>query len=203
MKQKRLGRSTCCFFFLDRVACCATSTLPSRSTPTSPFIIPRRANCLQFVGTFQIMSSRFLPGSSNTLLGVILAAGIGTIVLEWVLIRPFRSKRRADERHPRFRRGHTDNLETNVVANNLTQLIGNTPLLRINCLSDLTGIEIWAKCEFLNPGGSIKDRIALQSLSPFQTKQNKNSHTHWIKAVIDWFDDALIHPLTLNIGLNK
>jgi len=57
--------------------------------------------------------------------------------------------------------------------------------------------------KFLNPGGSIKDRIALQSLSPFQTKQNKNSHTHWIKAVIDWFDDALIHPLTLNIGLNK
>jgi len=135
------------FFFLDRVACCATfSPLKIHSDFTIHYI-PKRANCLQIVRTFQIMSSRFLPGSSNTLLGVILAAGIGTIVLEWVLIRPFRSKRRADERHPRFRRGPTDNLETNVVANNLTQLIGNTPLLRINCLSDLTGIEIWAKCE--------------------------------------------------------
>lgn len=39
--------------------------------------------------------------------------------------------------------------------------IGNTPLVRIKSLSDATGCEILAKAEFLNPGGSIKDRIAL------------------------------------------
>lgn len=40
-------------------------------------------------------------------------------------------------------------------------LIGNTPLLRLNAASELTGCEILGKAEFLNPGGSIKDRAAL------------------------------------------
>ncbi|KGK01182.1 cysteine synthase A [Thalassotalea sp. ND16A] len=46
--------------------------------------------------------------------------------------------------------------------NNVTELIGNTDLLRVNSLSDLTGCEILLKCEQQNPGGSIKDRAALQ-----------------------------------------
>lgn len=41
-------------------------------------------------------------------------------------------------------------------------LIGNTPLVRIQSLSDLTGCDILGKAEFLNPGGSPKDRVALQ-----------------------------------------
>lgn len=40
--------------------------------------------------------------------------------------------------------------------------IGNTPLIRINSLSDATGCEILGKAEFLNPGGSVKDRIAVK-----------------------------------------
>lgn len=39
--------------------------------------------------------------------------------------------------------------------------IGNTPLIKIKSLSDLTGCEIFAKSELSNPGGSIKDRTAL------------------------------------------
>lgn len=38
--------------------------------------------------------------------------------------------------------------------------VGNTPLLRIESLSELTGCEIYGKAEFLNPGGSVKDRAA-------------------------------------------
>ncbi|WP_299805673.1 cysteine synthase A [uncultured Shewanella sp.] len=48
------------------------------------------------------------------------------------------------------------------ISSNVTDLIGNTDLLRINSLSDLTGCEILLKCEQQNPGGSIKDRAALQ-----------------------------------------
>ncbi|KOS15029.1 cysteine synthase [Malassezia pachydermatis] len=48
------------------------------------------------------------------------------------------------------------------VATGIDGLIGNTPLLRIKSLSDLTGCEILGKAEFLNPGGSPKDRVALQ-----------------------------------------
>ena len=39
--------------------------------------------------------------------------------------------------------------------------IGNTPLIRLGRLCELTGCEILAKAEFLNPGGSVKDRAAL------------------------------------------
>ncbi|OIW02913.1 hypothetical protein TanjilG_15270 [Lupinus angustifolius] len=46
--------------------------------------------------------------------------------------------------------------------NGLVDAIGNTPLIRINSLSDATGCQILGKCEFLNPGGSVKDRVALQ-----------------------------------------
>ena len=39
--------------------------------------------------------------------------------------------------------------------------VGNTPLVRLNRLSDETGCEILGKAEFMNPGGSVKDRAAL------------------------------------------
>lgn len=46
-------------------------------------------------------------------------------------------------------------------ARNIIDLIGNTPLLRLQKASRETGCEIWGKAEFMNPGGSIKDRAAL------------------------------------------
>jgi cysteine synthase A len=39
--------------------------------------------------------------------------------------------------------------------------VGNTPLIRLNSVSEATGCEILGKAEFLNPGGSVKDRAAL------------------------------------------
>lgn len=45
--------------------------------------------------------------------------------------------------------------------NSVIELIGNTPLLRLNEASKLTGCEIYGKAEFLNPGQSVKDRAAL------------------------------------------
>ncbi|MCM1459330.1 MAG: cysteine synthase A [Bacteroides sp.] len=45
--------------------------------------------------------------------------------------------------------------------NNILDLIGETPLM---CLKETTGLNIYAKAEFLNPGGSIKDRIAKNML---------------------------------------
>ena len=43
----------------------------------------------------------------------------------------------------------------------LTDCIGKTPLMRLNYVSDQTGCEILGKAEFMNPGGSVKDRAAL------------------------------------------
>jgi len=46
------------------------------------------------------------------------------------------------------------------IASDVTQLVGSTPIVRINKLSSNTDVTILGKCEFMNPTGSVKDRIA-------------------------------------------
>lgn len=48
--------------------------------------------------------------------------------------------------------------------------IGNTPLIRLNSFSEETGCEILGKAEFLNPGGSVKDRAALYIIQDAEAK---------------------------------
>jgi cysteine synthase len=52
-------------------------------------------------------------------------------------------------------------LRAKLKSTGLLQVIGNTPVMKVQCLSQLTGCEIFMKCEHLNPGGTIKDRPAL------------------------------------------
>ena len=49
-----------------------------------------------------------------------------------------------------------------IASPTIASLIGNTPLVHLKALSARTGCTVLAKAEFLNPGGSIKDRVALQ-----------------------------------------
>jgi cysteine synthase A len=46
------------------------------------------------------------------------------------------------------------------IRNGFSDAIGNTPLIRLNRFSEATGCEILGKAEFMNPGGSVKDRAA-------------------------------------------
>jgi len=48
--------------------------------------------------------------------------------------------------------------------------VGNTPLIRLNSFSEETGCEILGKAEFLNPGGSVKDRAALYIIQDAEAK---------------------------------
>jgi cysteine synthase A len=48
--------------------------------------------------------------------------------------------------------------------------IGNTPLIRLKAASDATGCDIYGKAEFLNPGGSVKDRAALAIVEDAERK---------------------------------
>ncbi len=48
-----------------------------------------------------------------------------------------------------------------IIAATSLDLIGNTPLVLLRGPSNATGSEIWGKCEYANPGGSVKDRAAL------------------------------------------
>lgn len=50
------------------------------------------------------------------------------------------------------------------VVTNILELIGNTPLKRLDQIASGSGAEIWAKLENLNPSGSLKDRMALEMI---------------------------------------
>jgi len=49
-------------------------------------------------------------------------------------------------------------------VNSVLELVGNTPLVRINRMNPVPGVEVLVKLEFMNPGGSVKDRIALRMI---------------------------------------
>ncbi len=56
------------------------------------------------------------------------------------------------------------------IHENFRDAIGNTPLIRMREASEITDCNIYAKCEFLNPGGSIKDRAALYIVKDAEEK---------------------------------
>jgi len=76
-----------------------------------------------------------------------------------------------------------------MIANSVEDLIGNTPLIRINSLSNATGTTILGKCEFMNPTSSIKDRIASNMI-------NEAIHAGAITK-----DTTIIEPTSGNTGI--
>ena len=51
-----------------------------------------------------------------------------------------------------------------MIYENIYELIGNTPVIKINNLFEETGSNIYLKLEWFNPGGSVKDRIAISMI---------------------------------------
>ncbi|KAJ2501204.1 Cysteine synthase 2 [Coemansia sp. RSA 1972] len=95
------------------------------------------------------------------------AAAVVTAVAcyqSWRILNRPENKRTATER-------------STAIVHGVTGLIGNTPLIRINSLSDTTGCEILGKAEFLNPGGSSKDRIALYLIEQAEKSGQLVPHT--------------------------
>jgi len=75
------------------------------------------------------------------------------------------------------------------IAENITQLIGNTPLVKLNKASKKCGANIIAKCEFMNPTSSVKDRIGFNMIR--RAKE---------KGLIDK-DTTIIEPTSGNTGV--
>ena len=51
-----------------------------------------------------------------------------------------------------------------MIFKNILEVIGKTPIVRLNQIGKAYPCEFYAKCEFLNPGGSVKDRTALEMI---------------------------------------
>ncbi len=68
------------------------------------------------------------------------------------------------------------------VYDNILQLIGNTPLILVNRLNPNPNVDIYAKLESQNPGGSVKDRIALQMIEDAERRGELTSEKTIIEA---------------------
>ncbi len=75
------------------------------------------------------------------------------------------------------------------IAANITELIGNTPLVRLNGVSAQSGATVLGKCEFMNPTSSVKDRIGFNMI---KTAMDEGKITS---------DTLIIEPTSGNTGI--
>lgn len=75
------------------------------------------------------------------------------------------------------------------VANSVTELIGNTPIVRLNHLTGEDDAELYAKLEYFNPGSSVKDRIALAMIEAAEREGKLKPN------------DTIIEPTSGNTGI--
>ncbi len=69
-----------------------------------------------------------------------------------------------------------------MIYQNILQTIGNTPMVKINNLNNKKSVKIYAKLEGVNPGGSIKDRIALKMIESAEANGKLNKDKTIIEA---------------------
>ena len=76
-----------------------------------------------------------------------------------------------------------------MIINNILKAVGNTPIVRLNRVGSELECELYAKCEYFNAGGSVKDRIGVNMIE-------KAEDSGQIKP-----GDTLIEPTSGNTGI--
>jgi cystathionine beta-synthase/cysteine synthase A len=75
-----------------------------------------------------------------------------------------------------------------MIYDNILQVVGNTPVVKLQRIGADLPVELYGKCEFLNPGGSVKDRIAVRMVDGLEKSGRLND------------DTTLIEPTSGNTG---
>lgn len=75
------------------------------------------------------------------------------------------------------------------IANSIAELIGNTPIVKLNRLTGPEDAEVYAKLEYMNPGSSVKDRIALAMIEAAEEAGYLNENS------------TIIEPTSGNTGI--
>jgi cystathionine beta-synthase/cysteine synthase A len=75
-----------------------------------------------------------------------------------------------------------------MIYDNILQVVGGTPVVRLHRIGGELSVELYAKCEFLNPGGSVKDRIAVRMVEGLEKSGRLGP------------DTTLIEPTSGNTG---
>ena len=75
------------------------------------------------------------------------------------------------------------------IAQNITELVGNTPLVRLNCVTEGLNAEVVAKLEFFNPAHSVKDRIGVAMIDAAE------------RAGLIGEDTVIVEPTSGNTGI--
>ncbi len=76
-----------------------------------------------------------------------------------------------------------------MIYDNILQVVGNTPVVKLNRIGAGLPVDIYGKCEFLNPGGSVKDRIGVRMVEGLEQSGRLKPTT------------TLIEPTSGNTGL--
>ncbi|WP_102264822.1 cysteine synthase A [Mesobacillus jeotgali] len=75
------------------------------------------------------------------------------------------------------------------IANSITELVGQTPIVKLNRLVDDQSADVYLKLEYMNPGSSVKDRIALAMIEDAEAKGTLKQ------------GDTIIEPTSGNTGI--
>ncbi|KDQ55692.1 hypothetical protein JAAARDRAFT_59673 [Jaapia argillacea MUCL 33604] len=118
-----------------------------------------------------------MPSSStmrNVFFGILIGVSLSLTTTSLVQRYERRKKPRIKEKvfEPR-----PIELRSDEIVDGVAGLIGHTPLVRIKSLSDALGVEILGKAEYLNPGGSVKDRVALRVIEDAERQGLLHPHT--------------------------
>src|SRR5699024_5964902 len=76
-----------------------------------------------------------------------------------------------------------------LLVNSVAELVGNTPVVKLNRLVDENSADVYVKLEYMNPGSSVKDRIALAMIEAAE-KEGKLKQ-----------GDTIIEPTSGNTGI--